>query len=235
MNAVQTVTQPRAVPGMATTPEETGERRFLLQGISWQFYEAFLAELGDRPGVRLTYDRGNLELMTLSFRHEWLRRRLGLVVQVLAEELNLDFQGCGSTTFRRAELERGLESDEGFYIEHEHLIRGKKTIDLTRDPPPDLGIEVEVSRSALDRMAIYAALAIREVWRFDGDSVRVYGLQADGTYGELPSSLSFPFLPLAELVDILKQTSDLSESGMLRACRAWIRSRLSTWKGQANT
>jgi len=216
-----------------TAPEKPAESRFLLDDIGWRLYDFLLGELGNRPGLRVTFDRGRLEFMTLSYEHAWLRRRVGLLVQALAEELDLDFQGCGSTTLRNENVERGLESDEGFYIEHEPLIRGKKVLDLSRDPPPDLAIEIEVSRSSLDRMGIYAALRVPEVWRFDGEILRVYGLRADGTYEELAHSLCFPFLPLSEAVDMLKQTFQLSESGMPRALRTWIRNHLPEWKGNA--
>ena len=50
--------------------EETGDRRFLLQGIGWQTYEMLLADLADRS-VRCTYDRGDRELMSPSHAHEY--------------------------------------------------------------------------------------------------------------------------------------------------------------------
>ena len=230
MSMVETMAPKESDAEQAAKPESDHERRFLLHDISWQFYEAFLAELVERPGLRLTYDRGNLELRTLSYKHEWLRRRIGLLIQCLAEELNLDFQGYGSTTFKRGDLQRGLESDEGYYIANESRIRGKTEIDLRRDPPPDLAVEVEISRSALNRMVIYAALRIPELWRFDGVHLHVYRLRPDGEYEELTHTPTFPFLPLAEAIDFLRRTYELSESGMLRACREWIRSRLPVWR-----
>ena len=44
-------------------------------------------------------------------------------------------------------------------------VRGLKRIDLRRDPPPDLVIEVDVTHSSVPRMPIYAALGVPEVWR----------------------------------------------------------------------
>src|SRR5262249_31014285 len=49
---------------------DTGEQRLLLHGVPWSAYVAIGEALKDRPGLRLTYDRGRLEFMTLSPEHE---------------------------------------------------------------------------------------------------------------------------------------------------------------------
>jgi len=59
-------------------------------------------------------------------------------VNVLAEELEIDIEGGGSTTFRRQDLARGFELDECFYIQHAELGRGENQIDLAQDPHPTL-------------------------------------------------------------------------------------------------
>ena len=100
-----------------TTPMPPPSQRFLLQGMSWDFYEHLLAELDNRP-IRVTYDRGALELMSPSYRHEIYSDLLGSMVKAIAEELGLPIMAAGSTTFRRESLERGLEPDECFYIAH---------------------------------------------------------------------------------------------------------------------
>ena len=58
-------------PFMATAPS-TFEQRFVLQAVLWKTYEHLLRAFADRLGVRLTYDRGTLELRTLSHEHESL-------------------------------------------------------------------------------------------------------------------------------------------------------------------
>ena len=51
-------------------------------------------------------------------------------------------------------------------------------LDLERDPPPDLAIEVEISRSAINKLAIYGDLG-RGGLRFDdGDAIRIEVRQA---------------------------------------------------------
>ncbi|MBO1346131.1 MAG: Uma2 family endonuclease [Hormoscilla sp. GUM202] len=64
-----------------------------------------------------------------------------------------------------AEMGRA-EPDSGFYIQNEPLMRNKKELDLTKDPPPDLVLEVDYT-SSVDRQIIYAALGVPELWRYE--------------------------------------------------------------------
>jgi Uma2 family endonuclease len=198
------------------------DQRFLLTDVSWDFYEHLLDELGDRR-VRVTFDRGALELMAPTYRHENYARTLGKLVGVLCEELNLPVKDGGSTTFRREDLERGLEPDDCFYIHNVRKILGKDEIDLTIDPPPDLAIEIDVTRSSLDRMGIYAALRVPEVWRFDGQTLQVWCLRPDGEYEERERSPTFPALALRRVVEFLGQAIELDDVALIRKFRAWVR------------
>src|SRR5437016_14392632 len=90
----------------------------MLTNVSRNLLQFFRNELADR-GVLLTYDRGNLELMAPSFRHESLSAILGRFIEILTMELNIPIRSGKSTTFSREDLERGLEPDECYYIQHE--------------------------------------------------------------------------------------------------------------------
>jgi Uma2 family endonuclease len=209
---------------LASTEPAAPERRLLLDGVSWRFYEQFLAEMGDRH-IFLTYDRGNLEIMTLSFGHEKYAAVLALLIGVVAEELNIRIVAGGSTTLKRENLNRGLESDGCFYIAKEALVREKQELDLTVDPPPDLAIEVEISRSALSRMAVYAALGVPEVWRYDGEELRFYRL-VEGDYQPTDASASFPFLAAQQLMPFLEQSITTDHTSLRRSFRAWVKEHL---------
>ena len=93
----------------ARAPWPTGEQRFLLHNISWQQYVAIGEALRDRPGLRITYDRGNLELMTTSPLHEKFKKRLARLIEVLAEEFGLAIETAGNMTFARKDIDRGME------------------------------------------------------------------------------------------------------------------------------
>jgi Uma2 family endonuclease len=162
-----------------------------------------------------------MEFMTLSPKHENRKKLLGRMVETLTEVMNIEIASFGSMTCRREDLDRGLEADELYWIEHEALVRGRDEIDLAVDPPPDLALEIEISRSTLDRMAIYAALQIPEVWRWDGETLTVMLLTARGSYRASSRSKAFPFLPLAEFAKFLGRT-DVSETQLIRSFRVWI-------------
>ena len=197
------------------------DQRFRLSMIPWDKYVVYSDGLGPRH-VRVTYDRGEMELMTLSSRHEHKKRRLGRLVETLTEEMEIDIASFGSMTCRREDLERALEADELYWIENEPEVRGRDDIDLEVDPPPDLALEIEISRSTMNRMAIYAALRVPEVWRWNGESLRMMLLTSRGAYRQSDRSKAFPFLPLAEFVEFLLQ-SDQSETQLIRSFRTWVR------------
>jgi len=213
------------------TVETPRDQRFVMRNITWQAYRSIADSIGECH-VRLTFDRGNLEFMTLSLGHERWGALLGQFVEVLTEELDMPRQSGGSTTLNREDLDRGLEPDRSYYLEHEPQVRDKDQIDLTFDPPPDLGIEIEISRSALNRMSIYAALHVPEIWRFDGRRLRVFRLTEEATYVETTTSPHFPFLPLNELEAFLLRRNEMDETRLVKAFRHWVREQIARgWQG----
>ena len=212
------------------TKPANGEQRILLHGVDWQAYEKILDAVGDRP-IFLTYDRGSLEIMSPSYWHGNYTALLGRLIEILTFELRMPLKACGMTTFRRQDLERGLEPDTCFYIRNAASLKGKKKIDLSRDPPPDLAIEVDIFRSSLDRMAIYAALGVPEVWRFDGETLHVYQLALDRVYKPCRRSPTFPFLPLAKITYFLHQSEHKDDNEIVRAFLQWVRKQITAdWK-----
>lgn len=204
------------------------EERLRFSNVPWAQYVAYCDSLGERH-VRVTYDRGEMEVMTVSSRHENRKTLLARFVEVLTEEMNIDIAGYGSMTHRREDLERALEGDECYWIAHERAVRGKIDLDLEIDPPPDLFLEIEISRSLLDRMGILAAMRVPEVWRWDGVHLRVCVLR-DGVYHFSDQSLAFPFLPLKEFAEFLQRTG-FSETQLIREFRAWVREQMARgWK-----
>lgn len=209
-----TITEPRV-------KSVEGERRFLLRGAGWRGYQDLLRMVGD-GSTRLTYDGGSVELMSPLNNHERYRNRMGYIVEALTDELGIPRIGGGSTTFHREDLDKGLEPDECYYLTNRERIGFQRHLDLTVDPPPDLAIEIEITRSALDRLGIYAKLGVSEVWRFDGETLTVLLLGADGAYAPSPTSRAFPFLPMADVVRFLHEESrDDTRWGC--GFRAWVR------------
>ena len=198
------------------------EQRVIVRFVSWTTYEHLLADLSNQSSTRLTYDRGMLEIICPLPEHEEWNRTIALLVEVLAEEMHIDVRNFGSTTFRRADLARGFEPDSCFYIQHEADISGKSTIDLTVDPPPDLVIEIDVTSGSLDKFPIYAQVGVPEVWRYDGQRLRMSILRAE-RYVESETSLALPLLTGPRLSDTLAQSKTMRRTALLRSFRTWVR------------
>jgi Uma2 family endonuclease len=200
--------------------------------VDWRTYSRLLRALGDRPGVYLTFDRGELEIMSPLPSHESIGYLLARFVAILTEELGLELFGGKSTTLRRRKKMRGLEPDECFWIANERLIRGKDTLDLRIDPPPDLGLEIDMTSSSMNRMAIYAALKVPEVWRYENDSLTFHVLTAAGDCVESETSLAFPMLRPADLMAILSLRRQLGHNALAQRFRDWVREKIQKGEGE---
>jgi Uma2 family endonuclease len=198
------------------------DQRFVLHDVPWRTYRRFLRALTDRPGVRLTFDRGTLELMTLSHEHESRSYLVARLVDALTEELSLPVKGGRSTTFRRRKKMRGLEPDSCWWIANESHVRGKSRIDLRIDPPPDLSLEIDVTHSSLDRLAIYEALKIPEVWRVEDQNIICCLLDARH-YAMSATSRAFAGLTVSDLGAFLKLSGQIDDNAIVRQFRAWVR------------
>ena len=227
MSTAPTWTRPDRPAAPAAPPMPPTADRFLLRGVSWETYEALLRDF-DASGskVRMTFDHGDLEFMTVGRTHEFGKSKLSRLIEIMTLELNIPIETGGNMTCRHRMAERGLEPDECYWVTHEPLIRGKLTFDLDVDPAPDLAIEIEHSRSVLDRLSIYGALGVAEVWRYDGTSIRVVRPRRDGSYTEQDHSTIFPFLPISELERFLARAGEQNETSWLRSFHRWVREAL---------
>src|SRR5687767_3034149 len=207
---------------MTTLAPSSAERRVVLSGISWALYQDMLAEIGDGH-TRLTYDRGRLEIMSPSDLHERVKKVAGRLIEAYGDEVGISVEGYGSTTFQREDLQRGLEPDECYYITSAGAVTGKEELDLTVDPPPDLAIEIDISRPDVARQPIYAALGVPEVWRYDGRSMTLLRRDAAGNYKPATSGWALPELRVGEFNRLLKMGLTNGQSAGVRALRAWTR------------
>jgi len=210
------------------TATVTQEQRVTLHCVSWEAYVGIGEWLREQP-IRLTYSQGSLEIMTLSLDHEQAKTLLARMLETLTLELNIDVKSGGSTTCKREDLERGLEPDECYWIEHEPQMRSKSDYAPETDPPPDLAIEVEISRNVLNRLKIYAALGIPEVWRYDGQAVQILLLGPKGEYQASSTSKALPQVPVAECARFLALRNNLSETQLIRQFRDWVRQEAPGW------
>lgn len=212
-NPVVTVTNPIAYEG---------QQHVVLDGVTWEQYEQLLRDLGDRQ-VRVTYDEGKLEIMAPLFNHERWKKYFARLVEVMCEELDIELELAGSTTFKRKKLAKGLEPDECYYVQHADGVRGKSELDLAVDPPPDLVIEVDITSKSIPKEPIYAALGVPELWRYDGFRLTVLLLH-NRRYQPSAASLAFPFLPMNHFQQFAQRLARERQSNVLREFRAWVKS-----------
>lgn len=204
------------------TVKAPAEQRVLLHDIGWETYEHLLADNESNSAPRLAYDRGELEIMSPSPEHEKFNRRIAQLVLAVAEEMGIEAEDFGSTTFRRRDLERGFEPDSCFYIQSEERIRGKNRIDLTVDPPPDLVIEIDLTNPSFNKLPVYAQMGVPEVWRYDGQRMTILVLE-DSDYAETTESLALQPVTGSVLGDFVEKTKTTKRTDWLRTVRQWAR------------
>ncbi|MBI4585822.1 MAG: Uma2 family endonuclease [Planctomycetes bacterium] len=196
--------------------------RLLLHDVSWEEYEELLDELAEHRW-RLAYDGGKLEIMSPSQKHENVKHYIGRFVEAMAEELDIEIQCYGSATYRRKAKRKGIEADECYYVANEPLVRGKAELEFPKIPPPDLGIEVDIYSSSLNKFKIYAAIGVPELWCYSNEKIEVHLLEPDGRYRPSERSALFPFLPMKELERFLKLRHSMGRNALMKSFRQWAR------------
>lgn len=204
------------------TPNQRSTQRVVLHNISWQTYQAMLADMGDHRAARLAYDRGVLEITMPSDLHEFIKHLLERIIVALTEELNLKVRGVGSVTLDREDLEKGVEPDSGFYIQNAGQIRGR-TLNLANNPPPDLVVEVDITNPSTRRLKIYQSLQVPEVWRCTARTLEIKRLE-HGEYVNCELSVAFPMVSRNDLLRFLEAGKDTDDDNtVIRSLRSWIR------------
>lgn len=209
----------------AITKLPPGQTR-LFRDVAWAEYKQ-ITEENERPGVRLTYDRGSLEIMSPLAKHERYKDLLAAIARITSEETGEDLESLGSTTFSEEWLAKGLEPDTCFYAANAPAIIGKDRIDLNVDPPPDIAVEIDISRPSIRKLPIYEEMRVPEVWLYNEKRLRILLLGAVG-YTEFPHSLAFPIITADVLTQHLEQSKTQGQSAPLRAFRKWLRAQLAS-------
>lgn len=199
-------------------------QQVLLRNVSWQMFEEMLEELGESRAARISYSNGMLEIMTPLPEHEDNKVIIGNLVEILLEELDIEFRNLGSTTFKNDLMKEAVEPDECFYIQNEAAIRGKKRINLETDPPPDLAIEIDITSRT--HFGNYEVLGVPELWRYDGRKLEINVLEG-GKYFQSNISHNFPQFPLINAIpQYIEQSKVTGRNATMKAFRNWVREQL---------
>jgi Uma2 family endonuclease len=208
---------------IAANPRTTVETPglFTLEHASWELYELMLRDV-EGQHIRITYDRGRMVLMSPLPIHERVKKLAGRLIEMATFELDIPISSFGSTTWKRQDLAKGLEADECYYIQNEPLVHGRTDIDLKHDSAPDLAIEIDITHSPVDRMSVYAALGVRELWRYDGERFEFVRRTGAGEYEPIAASDALPFMT-PQIVDRFIALAIAGENAGLREFRDWLR------------
>jgi len=195
--------------------------QLLLRNVDWESFEQLLEELGDNRGTRLSFSDNTVEIMSPMAAHENDKRIIGRIVETILEEMGVEYASLGSTTFKNKQMTQAVEPDECFYIQNETKIRGKNRINLEKDPPPDLAIEIDLTSRT--RFNNYEKLGVPELWRFDGKSLNINTLQ-NNVYIESSQSRQFPNIPLKEAIPhFVEESKTHGRSKMLKSFKLWLK------------
>lgn len=203
----------------APTPLK-GENRMAFRSLDWSAFQQIRQLLAERTQARFTYDDGILEITMPLEGHERLARLIELFIRILVVELGLKMKSMGSTTLMRADLLKSAEPDNGYYIQNYAQVADHE-VDLTVDPPPDLVVEVDITRTDIQKNELYASLGVLEFWRFNGREWTIFQL-LEGRYQECEHSPTFPLVAKADLYAFL-QTAIADEVTAEIEFRQWVR------------
>lgn len=209
------------------------EQRVVLRQLSWETYRRLLSEHADGSAPRFTFDRGVLEIMSPSAEHERYNLRIADLIGILADEMDIEVEGLGASTFTREDLERGFEADSCFYVQHVVKIRNKERVDLETEPPPDLVIEIEVTNPSINKLLLFAEFGVPEVWRYDGVRLEMFRL-VGSQYEATEESVAFAGVAADVLTRLLEQGKRLGRTGWLRMTRAWAHEQYGRHAGLAS-
>jgi Uma2 family endonuclease len=223
--------QPRVSPA---TPRETAtvpaEERGVMRDVSYGLYDCLSSSLSEHASIRVAYDGKDVEIMVVGPIHDRLKESAGLFIHEVSVGLGIDYRAQGSTTWKRAALERGLEADQCYYFDPAKLAAGDaavscKSNDVADYPNPDLAVEIDISPSKIDRPGIYAALEVTEVWRFRDETVSIEQFGPDGAYTTAAASRFLHVRP-DEVMRWIADGQAGNPGDWARRLREWIQTEL---------
>lgn len=177
LSAVEDLLRPEALPGGGEP-----EQRLVFCGISWDRYLAFDRRLGDdRPGPRLYYLDGQLEIVTSSNEHERIKKWIGDFMGDYLFQTRKEIVPRGQATMRLALKEAGAEPDESWCIGEEKEF-------------PDLVLEIVLTSGGTNKLEIYQRFEVPEVWFWRRNKLEIYTLGSAGRYEPTKKSQLLPGL-----------------------------------------
>jgi Uma2 family endonuclease len=199
------------------------EERFILYDVSWQTYQSLLADHTDRRAPRFTFNNGTLEMVRMSAIHEYISCTIDRFIETVCDESRFeDWKPLGCVTHIREDLQQGFEPDSCYYIQNVKAIKGIKDFDLNTHPPPDLIVEVDISKPMLDKIAIFAAFGVPEVWHYQTDEIKFFRLE-ENNYVKISESIALAKVTPTIANRFIHESQTMSYPEWVRNVREWAR------------
>ena len=193
------------------------------ENVTWEEYEDLLEQVGEARGLRISYDDGTLQIMTVGPKHEYYSRFIESLVSQVRFRLRVNIRFFGSSTMRKKKKRKGIEPDACFYVQTAEALGNRIDLDFEKDPPPDVAVEVDVTRHSISKFGIYAGLGVPEVWLYDGNELRIY-LREQDEYVPATESQALPTLSGPVLTKFLSQLRAEGELQAVLAFDDWLQS-----------
>jgi Uma2 family endonuclease len=199
-------------------------RSLSVDGVSWSLYDDLLRlRDANRRSLKLRYDDGDLDIMTKSNTHEQLKKLVAFIIEELVEVMDVPMLGMGETTVAREDLAAGFEPDEWYYIgDKVTRLVGTSPIDFGIHPPPDLTVEIEVSRTVAERLPLFARIGVAEVWCCGPGHFEILRLNPQrDDYLPVSRSQFFPAVPKAGISGFFAGLETEHYTALKRRVRTW--------------
>src|SRR5438128_7824477 len=193
------------------------------ENVSWEEYEDLLEQVGEASWLRISYDDGTLQIMTTGPKHEYYSRFIESLVGQIRFRLRINIRFFGSSTMRKKKKRKGTEPDACFYVQTAEALGNRIDLDFEKDPPPDVTVEVDITRHSISKFGIYAGLGVPEVWIYDGRELKIHLLEQD-EYVLAMGSRALPILTGAILTHFLTRLRENGELHTILAFDEWLQS-----------
>jgi Uma2 family endonuclease len=208
---------------MSTILVPPGADQSVCMPATWEIYEGLLRTRGDKSRPRYIFCDGRLTAVSPGEYHESWKSRLGSLIEILFDQLEVDSYALGSVTLRASRESRaGVEADETFYLTNIEKVAGKKDLIMGEDPPPDLVVEVVVSHPEQDALEVYRRFGVREVWVCKDGGLEFLVLGPDGRYEPSPTSALVPCVIADELAPWVYRVDPRGDRYIRREFRGWV-------------
>ncbi len=204
------------------------DTRVVVANVAWDVYERIVDSVREGENFRIAYDGKDIEMMSIGVYHDSVKSRMDAFIGIVAGELSVDHEAIGSATWKRKNVERGIEPDLSYYFEAVKLAIyaagiARQSNSADDYPNPDLAVEIDISEPRIDRPDIYRKLQLPEVWRAYQGSVSIERLGPSGTYIQAQRSRFLPVRPEDVTRFIFGEESRDKKLVWERRLREWIR------------